>query len=64
MIDRSAETARLMNVCEAIVDEFERQGVHNVLAELGFNPTPLAIAVIRAADGGDVLPFPGPRSQG
>jgi hypothetical protein len=62
MTDKSAETARLMNVVEAIVDELERQGVHNMLADLGFDPTPMAQAVIRAADG-VILPFPGPRSQ-
>jgi hypothetical protein len=63
MTDKSAETARLMNVVEAIVDVLERQGVHNMLADLGFDPTPMAQAVIRAADG-VILPFPGARSQG
>jgi len=51
-----------MNVVEAIVAEMERQGVAGAVADLGFDPMPMAQAVIRAADG-VVVPFPGPRSQ-
>ncbi len=59
-MDETSETARLMKVTEAIVEELNRQGVTEVLAELDFDPTPLAKAVIRAADG-DVIPFTGSR---
>jgi hypothetical protein len=52
-----AETARLMKVTEAIVREAERQGVLDVLADRGFDPTRMARAVLRAADG-DVIAFP------
>lgn len=58
-----ADMATLMNVVEAIVAEMERQGVAGAVADLGFDPTPMAKAVIRAADG-VVVPFPGPRSPG
>jgi hypothetical protein len=58
MPDETATTARLMKVADAAVDEFERQGVAEVLANLGFDPLELARAVIKAADG-DVVPFPG-----
>jgi sulfur carrier protein ThiS len=58
MSDSAAEMARLMKVTEAIVAELERQGVADALADLGFDPMPMARAVIRAADG-DVVPFPG-----
>ncbi|WP_396604868.1 hypothetical protein ACFLEY_22380 [Bradyrhizobium sp. YCK136] len=57
MTDSAAETARLMKVTEAIVAELQRQGVAEAVADLGFDPTPMARAVIRAADG-DVVPFP------
>lgn len=63
MTESAADMARLMNVVEAIVAEMERQGVADAVADLGFDPMPMAIAVIRAADG-DVVPFPGPRDQG
>ncbi|WP_212491261.1 hypothetical protein, partial [Bradyrhizobium liaoningense] len=57
----SAETARLMNVVEAIVAELERQGVAQTLDDLGFDLMAMARAVIRAADG-DVVPlFPNQR---
>jgi hypothetical protein len=58
MADQTAETARLMKVCEAAVDEFERQGVAEVLANEGFDIMELARVVIKAADG-DVVQFPG-----
>ena len=54
----AATTARLMNVAEAAVEEFERQGVAEVLANLNFDRVALAQAVIKAADG-DMIPFPG-----
>jgi hypothetical protein len=59
MSDSAADMARLMKVVEAIVAELERQGVADAVADLGFDPMPMAKAVIRAADG-DVVPFPGP----
>jgi sulfur carrier protein ThiS len=52
----AAELARLWKVTDAVVAELERQGVAEVLANLGFNPTEMAKAVIKAAEG-DVLPF-------
>jgi hypothetical protein len=52
-------TARLMNVAEAAVAEFDRQGVAEALALLGFDAMALVRAVIKAADG-DVILFPGP----
>jgi hypothetical protein len=58
MTDETAMTARLMNIAEAAVAEFDRQGVAEVLANLNFDPMELARAVIKAADG-DVIPFPG-----
>jgi hypothetical protein len=39
-------------------DPSPRQGVVETLADLGFDPAPLAEAVIKAADG-DVIRFPG-----
>ncbi|WP_459584414.1 hypothetical protein [Bradyrhizobium diazoefficiens] len=63
MTDSAAETARLMKVTEAIVTELQRQGVAEAVANLGFDPTQMARAVIRAADG-DVVPFArGPRGH-
>jgi hypothetical protein len=53
----AATTARLMNVAESAVEEFDRQGVAEVLANLNFDPVALAQAVIKAADG-DVIPSP------
>jgi hypothetical protein len=58
MTDEAAKTARLMNVAEAAVAEFDRQGVAEVLSNLGFDPMELARAVVKAADG-DVVKFPG-----
>jgi hypothetical protein len=51
MTDETVQTARLMKVVEAVVDELRRQGVAETLADLDFNPTALAVAVIKAADG-------------
>jgi hypothetical protein len=62
MTESAADMARLMNVVEAIVAEMERQGVAGAVADIEFDPLPMAQAVIRAADG-VVVPFPGPRSQ-
>lgn len=62
MAETAAELARLMKVTEAIVAELERQGVTEALMDLGFDPMPLAKAVIRAADG-DIVPFPGMRGH-
>jgi hypothetical protein len=58
MTDDIATTARLMKIAEAAVDEFDRQGVAEVLANLNFDPMALARVVIKAADG-DVVQFPG-----
>jgi hypothetical protein len=58
MTDETAKAARLLNVVDAVVAEFERQGVASALADLGFDPLQLAEVVIKAADG-EVLPFPG-----
>jgi hypothetical protein len=54
MIDETAKAARLMKVVEVMVAELERQGVAEALVDLGFDPMPLAKAVIKAADG-DVI---------
>jgi hypothetical protein len=56
MNDETAKTARLMNVAEAAVEEFDGQGVAEVMANLGFDPMALARALIKAADG-DVVQF-------
>jgi hypothetical protein len=47
MTDEIANTARLMKVAEAVVDELDRQGVAEALASLGFDP--MEMAVIRPA---------------
>ena len=60
MTNGVAEAARLMKVTEAIVFELNRQGVADALADLKFDPTALARAAIRAADG-DVVKFRGGR---
>jgi hypothetical protein len=46
-----------MKVTEAIVAELQRRGVAEALADLGFDPAPLARVAIRAADG-EVIAFP------
>jgi Holliday junction resolvasome RuvABC DNA-binding subunit len=51
MTDKAAELGRLMKVTEAVVAELERQGVAEAMANLGFDPTEMAKAVIKAADG-------------
>jgi hypothetical protein len=58
MTDDIATAARLIKIVDAAVQEFERQGVAEVLANLDFDPMALARAVIEAADG-DVVQFPG-----
>jgi hypothetical protein len=60
MTNETAKTARLIKVMDEIIKELERQGVAEVLANLGFNPRAMVEVVIRAADG-DVVPFPGAR---
>ena len=63
MTDETATFARVMNVAQAAVEEFSRQGVAEVLSNLDFDPVALARAVIKAADG-DVVQFPtGPRGH-
>jgi hypothetical protein len=47
-----------MNVADAAVAEFDRQGVAEALSNLNFDAMALARAVIKAADG-DVVQFPG-----
>jgi hypothetical protein len=54
MKDETAKTARLMKVAEAAVEEFDRQGVAEAMANLRFDPMALARAFIKAADG-DVI---------
>ncbi|MCC8974308.1 hypothetical protein [Bradyrhizobium brasilense] len=44
-----AETARLMRVTEALVREFDRQGVADTLIKLGFDALEMAKVAIRAA---------------
>jgi hypothetical protein len=56
--DETAKIARLMRVTDAVIEELERQGVTEVVADLGFDPMRMAKAVISAADS-DVIPFPG-----
>jgi hypothetical protein len=51
MTDQTAEVARLMKVTEAVVEELARQGVLEIVADYGFDPTEMAKAVIKAADG-------------
>jgi len=58
MNEETAKMARLMRVTDAVIEELERQGVTEVVADLGFDPMQMAKAVLRAADG-DVIPFPG-----
>jgi hypothetical protein len=58
MSEETAKMARLMRETDAVIEELERQGVTEVVAELGFDPMRMAKAVIRAADG-DVVSFPG-----
>jgi hypothetical protein len=58
MTDDIATAARLIKIVDAAVQEFERQGVAEVLTNLDFDPMALARAVIKAADG-DVVQFPG-----
>jgi hypothetical protein len=63
MTDETARMARLMKVVEAVVAELDRQGVTEVLSNLGFDPLELARVAIKAADG-EVIQFPGgPRGQ-
>ena len=57
MTDSVADTARLMKVVDALIIEFERQGIAEALADIGFEPTERARAAIRAADG-DVITLP------
>jgi hypothetical protein len=57
MSDVTAKMARLMRVTDAVVQELDRQGVAEVMANLTFDPIKMAQSVIRAADG-DVIPFP------
>jgi hypothetical protein len=49
-----AKAARLTKIVEVVVAELDRQGVAETLAGLGFDPTSLARAVIKTADG-DVI---------
>ena len=48
-----------MNVIEALVAELDRQGLTEALVDLGFDCTALAKEAIKAADGGDIVLFPG-----
>jgi hypothetical protein len=53
----AANTARLMKVTEAIVNELDRQGIAAAVADLGFDPMAMAKVVIQAADGDVVRLF-------
>ena len=44
-----------MKVTEAVVEELARQGVLEIMADEGFDPDHMAMAVIQAADR-DVVP--------
>jgi hypothetical protein len=57
MSDETAKMARLMRATDAVIEELDRQGVTEVMANLGFDPMQMAKAGGRAADG-DVIPFP------
>jgi hypothetical protein len=48
-----------MKVIDAIIAELQRQGVAAEMADLGFDISALARAVVNAADG-HVIPFPSP----
>jgi hypothetical protein len=51
MTQETAKLARTMKVVDAVVEELDRQGITEAMADLGFNPWALAEAVIKAADG-------------
>jgi Holliday junction resolvasome RuvABC DNA-binding subunit len=55
MTEKNVEMARLLMVAEAVVEELDRQGLLEAVINLGFDPTEMAKAVIKAADG-DVVP--------
>lgn len=55
-VTAAGRIARLMNVCDAIIEELRRQGA-DVMAGRDFRVTDLAVAVIKAADG-DLVRFP------
>ena len=50
MTDPIADTTKLMRMIEALTLELDRQGVVEVLSNLGFSVTSLAEAAIRAAE--------------
>jgi hypothetical protein len=52
-----AETARVMNVTEAVIAEMHRQGLGNACSEYGFDAVAMAKACIKVADG-DAPPDP------
>ena len=52
MSDETAKMARLMRATDAVIEELDRQGATEVMANLGFDPRQMA----KAADG-DVIPF-------
>ena len=58
MTNETANTARLMMVAEAVVEEMDRQGLLEAMIKLGLDPIEMAKAVIKAADG-EVVPFEG-----
>jgi hypothetical protein len=58
MTDETAKKARLMKVVDEMIEELQRQGVAEVLANLQFDPIAMAEVLIKAADG-NVVPFPG-----
>jgi hypothetical protein len=63
MSNKTAEMTRLMRATDAVLEELDRQGVSEVLANLNFDPMQMAQAVITAVDD-DVVPAPdGPRGH-
>jgi hypothetical protein len=44
MTDHTAEMARLMKVVDAVIEELERQGVLDFVADEGFDPMAMAKA--------------------
>ncbi|MDB5688060.1 MAG: hypothetical protein JWR77_2649 [Rhizorhabdus sp.] len=47
MTDQTAATARTMKVIEAIIEEFDRQAVADLLSERNFDVPALAIAALK-----------------
>lgn len=57
MSDPVAETSQLLNVMDAIIAELDRQGLAEVVSDAGIDIRALAKAILKAAEGADVVPF-------